>query len=103
LRGAADADRAEPRLAATRRRAAADQPRDASVCCRIGVNYSLRTERASFFDDARRPQPFAADLYFKSARARLFSACLVTRAKLTGVLYLENTLTSRVFAPAAAR
>ena len=49
-----------------------------------------------------RPQPaFAADPYIRQHQARsILCLPLITQAKLIGVLYLENNLAPRVFAPA---
>jgi PAS domain S-box-containing protein len=78
-----------------------DQPVTASVLPESVLNYVLRTRESVILDDAAVQQPFAADLYFSQRRARsVLCLPLITQGKLIGVLYLENTLTPRVFAPA---
>ena len=77
-----------------------DQPVTASVLPESVLNYVLRTRESVILDDAAVQQPFAADLYFSQRRARsVLCLPLITQGKLIGVLYLENTLTPRVFAP----
>src|SRR5262249_25236082 len=50
--------------------------------------------------DAAVPNPFAADPYLRQQHARsLLCVPLLNQTKLTGVLYLENTLTPHVFTP----
>ena len=45
--------------------------------------------------------PFSADAYIRQTQARsVLCLPLVKQAKLIGVLYLENNLTSHVFTPA---
>ena len=63
---------------------------------------SLRTRESVILDDAAAQSPFAEDPYIRAAPGSLqFSACrLINQAKLIGVLYLENNLAPRVFAPA---
>jgi GAF domain-containing protein len=58
--------------------------------------------RALFIvDDAAAKSQFAADPYVRQRQTRsILCLPLVTQAKLIGVLYLENNLAPRVFAPA---
>jgi PAS domain S-box-containing protein len=52
-------------------------------------------------DDASDENPFSADPYIRGRQARsILSLPLLNQAKLIGVLYLENNLAPRVFAPA---
>ncbi|QCP50862.1 GAF domain-containing protein [Trinickia violacea] len=61
----------------------------------------LRTRESVFLDDAAAESPFAADPYIRQHRARsILCFPLMNQAKLTGALYLENSLTARVFSPA---
>jgi PAS domain S-box-containing protein len=65
------------------------------------VRYVIRTEENVILDDATSPNPFAADPYFVQRPSRSL-ICLpsINRAKVTGVLLLENNLAPRVFSPA---
>jgi len=61
----------------------------------------LRTRESVFLDDAAAESPFAADPYIRQHRARsILCFPLMNQAKLTGALYLENSLTAGVFSPA---
>ena len=52
-------------------------------------------------DDAAAQSPFAVDPYIRQHQARsVLCLPLLNQAKLIAVLYLENNLTPRVFAPA---
>ena len=52
-------------------------------------------------DDAAAETAFAADPYIRQRQARsILCLPLINQAKLIGVLYLENNLAPRVFAPA---
>jgi PAS domain S-box-containing protein len=61
----------------------------------------MRTQESIVLDDASLANQFSADEYIRQKRSRS-ALCLplVKQAKLTGVLYLENNLTSHVFTPA---
>ncbi len=64
------------------------------------LNYVLRTREAVSLDDASAESSFAADPYIRHYTARsILCLPLVNHAKLIGVLYLENNLAGRVFAP----
>jgi PAS domain S-box-containing protein len=65
------------------------------------LHYALRTQESVVLDDAAAQNPFAADPYVRQHHARsILCLPLLNQAKLIGVLYLENNLTPRVFAPA---
>ncbi len=65
------------------------------------LQYVLRTRESVILDDATAEPPFAADPYIRQHQARsVLCLPLLNRAKLIGVLYLENNLAPRVFAPA---
>ena len=65
------------------------------------LQYVLRTRESLILDDAAAEPPFAEDPYVRQHLARsILCLPLINRAKLIGVLYLENNLTPRVFAPA---
>ena len=78
-----------------------DQAVTASMLPESVLYYVLRTRESIILDDAAAPSPFAADPYLRESHARsILCLPLNVRAKLTGVLYLENALTPRAFAPA---
>ncbi|MGF6301395.1 PAS domain S-box-containing protein [Paraburkholderia sp. WC7.3d] len=61
----------------------------------------LRTRESVILDDAAAEPPFATDPYIREHRARsILCLPLMNQARLTGALYLENSLTTRVFSPA---
>jgi PAS domain S-box-containing protein len=65
------------------------------------LHYALRTQESVILDDAAAQNPFSADPYVQQHHARsILCLPLLNQAKLVGVLYLENNLTPRVFAPA---
>ena len=79
--------------------------RDTSVTAAVlpeaVLHYVLRTGEPLILDDAASQPAFAADPYIREAQAHsLLCLPLINQAKLIGVLYLENNLTSRAFAPA---
>jgi len=63
------------------------------------INYVVRTQEAVIVDDAK--NPVSIDGYISQPKARsILCLPLINRAKLTGVLYLENRLSPKVFTPA---
>ena len=65
------------------------------------LHYVLRTREIVILDDAAAQSPFGEDSYIRRRQARsILCLPLLNQAKLIGVLYLENNLTPRVFAPA---
>ncbi|MEA3142630.1 MAG: hypothetical protein QOK23_4799, partial [Gammaproteobacteria bacterium] len=65
------------------------------------LHYVLRTREIVILDDAAAQSPFGVDSYIRQRQARsILCLPLLNQAKLIGVLYLENNLTPRVFAPA---
>jgi PAS domain S-box-containing protein len=78
----------------------AEQSMAASALPEAIVNYVIRTRDSVLLDDAAAPHAFAADAYLGAQHARsILCVPLLNQAKLTGVLYLENTLTPHVFTP----
>ncbi|UIN57565.1 trifunctional serine/threonine-protein kinase/ATP-binding protein/sensor histidine kinase [Pseudomonas kribbensis] len=78
--------------------------RDAPVAARLlpesVLNQVLRTQENLVLADALAEPSFAADPYVRQHRVRsVLCLPLLNQAKLIGVLYLENNLTSRVFSP----
>ena len=65
------------------------------------LHYVLRTREIVILDDAAAQSPFDVDSYIRRRQVRsILCLPLLNQAKLIGVLYLENNLTPRVFAPA---
>jgi len=65
------------------------------------LHYVFRTREALLLDDASGQHPFSADEYVRHHHCRsILCLPLIKQAKLTGILYLENSLTSHVFTPA---
>ena len=78
-----------------------DQPVTAAALPESVLHYVLRARESVILDDAAAQSPFEADPYLRQRQARsIFCLPLISRAKLIGVLYLENNLTPRVFMPA---
>src|SRR5215831_7230387 len=98
---------AEPRIAAeatTSGDAVTVHPRDAVVTATAlpesVLHYVLRARDSVLLDDAVAANPFSADRYIGERHARsILCLPLINQAKLIGVLYLENNLAPRVFAP----
>src|SRR5262249_19695156 len=64
------------------------------------VRYVMRTQDSVLLDDAAAPNAFTADAALGAPHARsILCVPLLNQARLTGVLYLENTLTPHVFTP----
>ena len=65
------------------------------------LHYVLRSREIVVLDDAAAQSPYGEDCYIGQHQARsILCLPLLNRAKLIGVLYLENNLAPRVFAPA---
>src|SRR5262245_1945638 len=64
------------------------------------IRYVVRTQETVILDDASAQNPFSSDPCIRKHRARsILCLPLVNQAKLIGVLYLENNLTTHVFTP----
>jgi PAS domain S-box-containing protein len=62
------------------------------------LHYVIRTRQSVILDDAAAPTLFSADAYVQEVRPRsVLCVPLTKQTKLVGALYLENTLTPRVF------
>lgn len=62
------------------------------------INYVRRTQETVVIDDAMRESAFANDPHFKKANTRsVLCLPIIKQSKLVGLLYLENSLTPRVF------
>ncbi|HEY3746595.1 MAG TPA: PAS domain S-box protein, partial [Gemmatimonadaceae bacterium] len=78
-----------------------DAPATACVLPETVLHYVLRTRESVILDDAATQPSFAADPYIRQRQARsILCLPLINQGKLIGVLYLENNLTPRAFAPA---
>jgi PAS domain S-box-containing protein len=78
-----------------------DEPVIADALPESMLNYVQRTRESVMLDDAAASSHYAADPYVRLRRVRsVLCLPLLNQAKLVGVLYLENNLTSGVFAPA---
>jgi len=78
-----------------------DEPVTGSLVPETVLRYVLHTRESVILDDAAILSPFSTDPYVAQRHARsVFCLPLMNQAKLIGVLYLENNLASRVFAPA---
>src|SRR5207248_6761716 len=65
------------------------------------LHYVLRTRESIVLDEAVSEPLFAPDPYIRQRQARsILCLPLINQAKLIGVLYLENNLSARAFAPA---
>ena len=78
-----------------------DVPVSAATLPESVLYHVLRTQESVILDDAASESTFATDPYISQHQTRsLLCLPLMNRAKLIGALYLENNLTTRVFAPA---
>ncbi|MBN3759289.1 AAA family ATPase [Burkholderia sp. Ac-20365] len=78
-----------------------DVPVSGAILPESLLYHVLRTRENVFLDDAAAGSSFAADPYIRQQRARsILCFPLTNQAKVTGALYLENSLTARVFSPA---
>ena len=78
-----------------------DAPVTASALPETVLHYVLRTRESVVLDEAVSEPVFAADPYILQRQARsILCLPLINQAKLIGVIYLENNLSARAFAPA---
>jgi PAS domain S-box-containing protein len=71
-----------------------------STCPDSLVRYVIRTHEKVILDDGSRPNPFSEDDYLRGRQAKsILCLPLIKQRRLTGLLYLENTLTSHAFTP----
>jgi predicted ATPase/signal transduction histidine kinase len=76
------------------------QPISSDALPESALNTVQRTRESVILDDAGANSPFADDPYIRQRKARsILYLPLINQAKLIGVLYLENNLAPRVFAP----
>jgi PAS domain S-box-containing protein len=78
-----------------------DEPTAGTALPQSVLQYVLRTRETVILDDATAHPPFAADPYIRERQARsILCLPMINQTRLTGVLYLENSLAPGVFAPA---
>jgi PAS domain S-box-containing protein len=78
-----------------------DEPVNGSMLPETVFRYVLHTRESVVLDDAASVNPFSGDSYIAQRQARsVLCVPLTNQAKLIGVLYFENNLAPRVFAPA---
>ncbi|HEV7442182.1 MAG TPA: ATP-binding protein, partial [Steroidobacteraceae bacterium] len=71
-----------------------------TTCPESLVRYVIRTHESVIIDDASRPNLFSEDDYLRGRQTKsMFCLPLIKQGRLTGLLYLENTLTSHAFTP----
>jgi len=70
------------------------------TCPESLVRYVIRTHESVILDDSSRPNPSFEDDYLRGRQAKsMLCLPLLKQGQLTGLLYLENTLTSFAFTP----
>jgi PAS domain S-box-containing protein len=70
------------------------------TCPESLVRYVIRTHESVLLGDASRPNLFSEDGYLRGRQAKsILCLPLIKQGRLTGLLYLENTLTSDAFTP----
>ena len=70
------------------------------MCPNSLLRYVIRTRESVIIGDASRPNPFSEDDYLRSRQPKsILCLPLIKQGRLTGLLYLENTLTSHAFTP----
>jgi PAS domain S-box-containing protein len=76
------------------------KPITGTACPETLLRYVIRTHESVILDDASRPNLFSEDEYLRGGLARsILCLPLIKQGRLTGLLYLENTLTSHAFTP----
>jgi PAS domain S-box-containing protein len=64
------------------------------------IRYVIRTRESVIIGDTSRPNRFSEDDYLRGRQPRsILCLPLIKQRRLTGLLYLENTLTSHAFTP----
>jgi PAS domain S-box-containing protein len=73
-------------------------PISATRCPEALVRYVIRTRESVILDDASRPNLFSEDDYLRDRQTKsILCLPLIKQGQLTGLLYLENRLTSYAF------
>jgi len=69
-------------------------------CPEALLRFAIRTQKTMIVDDASRPDPLWDPEYVHRRHPRsILCLPLMKQAKLTGLLYLENTLATHAFTP----
>jgi PAS domain S-box-containing protein len=77
------------------------QPLTGITCPESLVRYVIRTRESVILDDASKPNLFSADDYLRDRQSKsILCLPLIKQRELTGILLLENALTSHAFTPA---
>ncbi len=70
------------------------------ICPESLVRYVIRTHESVILDDASRSNLFSEDEYLRGRQVKsILCVPLMKQGRLTGLIYLENTLTSHAFTP----
>ena len=74
------------------------EPITGNACPESLIRYVIRTHESVILEDASKPNLFSEDDYLRGRRAKsILCLPLIKQGRLTGLLYLENTLTSYAF------
>jgi PAS domain S-box-containing protein len=77
-----------------------EKPITGITCPEALLRYVIRTHESVILDDASRPNLFSEDDYLRGRQSKsILCLPLIRQGRLTGMLYLENTLTSHAFTP----
>ena len=75
-----------------------DEPISRIACPESLVRYVIRTRESVILDDASKPNLFSADEYLRHRQSKsMLCMPLIKQRELTGILLLENALTSHAF------
>jgi signal transduction histidine kinase len=73
-------------------------PISGAICPESLVRYVIRTHDSVILDDASRPNLFSDDNYLRGRHTKsILCLPLIKQGRLTGLIYLENRLTSSAF------
>jgi PAS domain S-box-containing protein len=76
------------------------KPITGTTCPETLVRYVIRAHENVILDDASKPNLFSEDDYLCGTKTKsILCLPLIKQGRLTGLLYLENTLTSHAFTP----
>jgi PAS domain S-box-containing protein len=78
-----------------------EEPMTRIACPESVVRYVIRTQESVILDDACKPNLFSADDYLRDRQPKsILCLPLIKQRSLTGILFLENALTSYAFTAA---
>jgi PAS domain S-box-containing protein len=76
-------------------------PISGKTCPESLVRYVIRTRQSMILDDASKPNLFSGDDYLRGRQSKsILCLPLIKQRELTGILLLENALTTHAFTPA---